>query len=134
MQEPVVMHRRHGAASYAFDAEHNLFIRCGLLVGIGAACCVIPFETHRRSFPTEITVEALIANIKSARHIERVAMGEGVAHKKCLFSFGTKAKSLAQHRYSAMNGISTARYSAQVNHATTSLAANQFQFKRGRCK
>jgi hypothetical protein len=70
-------------------AEGFLLGRLGLLVYVGVPTVVVPFEVRRRRLAAQVTIDALVVDVKSAEDVLRIAVG-CVSHVSDWYFLGTE--------------------------------------------
>jgi hypothetical protein len=68
----VAADRFNRAAFHGLFAERFFFRSIGLLVNEGMSAVVVPFVIRRRSFPAEITVDALVIDVELPLYVFRI--------------------------------------------------------------
>jgi len=76
---PVVADRFDGAAFHRFLAETFFVGRLRLLVNVGVAAIIIPFEIRGGRLAAQVAVDALIIDVEFARYVLGVFV-RGVGH------------------------------------------------------
>jgi len=118
---PVVADRFDGAAFHSFFAQTFFVWRLRLLVNIGVAAIIVPFEVRGSRLTAQIAVDALIIDIEFARYVLGVfvrCVGHVSLKVKRNVRKGSQRNNLPANWCRRNRNVPLARISSNVNGLT----------------